>query len=238
MVLNFLAQLDGELSLKGTKVILTLNNGEVIDTPNYQNIEVVTVCNSYPRGFGANHNAAFELCNTTWFAVLNPDLKLDKSEPFTKLVNLCCNDQLSKVGLIAPKIIDEKGMPEDSVRENLSLWSVIKRQLFGRVIINEHIYHDQKTKFLWFGGMCLLLNSAAFKAVGGFDQRFFLYCEDYDLCARLHIHGYQLLYSPEISIVHMAQRDSHRSIHHFFLHISSLIRVWISAPFWRICFFG
>jgi GT2 family glycosyltransferase len=59
------------------------------------------------------------------------------------------------------------------------------------------------------------------------DQRFFLYYEDYDLCARPHIYGYQLLYFPDISIMHMTQRDSHRSMRHFFWHTSSLIKIYI-----------
>lgn len=238
MVLNFLDELNGESSLKGVKIILTINDGEVIDIPNYQNIEVVVVRNSSPKGFGENHNAAFKFCYTPWFGVLNPDLRLNEGEPFTKLADLCQHGQPKKVGLIAPMILDVQGKLEDSVRENLSPWSVIKRQLFGKLVIKEHAGHNDKTKFLWFGGMCLLINSAAFRDVGGFDERFFLYCEDYDLCARLHISGYKLLYSPNASIIHMAQRDSHRSTHHFFLHFASLLRVWTSPPFWRIHFFG
>lgn len=238
MVLNFLDELESESSLKGVKVILTINNGEVINTPSYQNIEVMIVRNSSPKGFGENHNAAFKFCNTPWFGVLNPDLRLNNGEPFTNLAGVRLDRHPSKIGLIAPKILDADGGLEDSVRENLSPWSVIKRQLFGRAVINESVFHDQKNKFLWFGGMCLLINSVAFKAIGGFDQRFFLYCEDYDLCARLHIAGYQLVYAPDISITHMAQRDSHKSKHHFFLHFSSLFRVWTSSPFWRIYFFG
>ena len=82
--------------------------------------------------------------------------------------------------------------------------------------------------------MCLVVNAQAWRAVQGFDERFFLYCEDYDLCARLYNAGYSLVVDDATCVVHDAQRDSHRSSRHLRWHLESLAKVWLSAAFWRV----
>jgi hypothetical protein len=69
--------------------------------------------------------------------------------------------------------------------------------------------------------------------VGGFDEGFFMYCEDFDICARLRLAGWPLAFMPQVQVVHAAQQLSHRSLRHFRWHISSLARMWSSANFWR-----
>jgi GT2 family glycosyltransferase len=237
MVEGLLSQLDEHSSLCGIKVIVTLNLSEEFFIKPYRNIQIFMISNSSPKGFGANHNKAFEYCTTPWFGVLNPDLRLAEEEPFTKLLELYQSDGKG-IGAIAPRIVNEHGSLEDSIRSNLTPWSVITRQFFGRrksIDINQH---QNDKGFFWLAGMCLLLNSAAFESIRGFDERFFLYCEDYDLCARLYACGYLLKYAPDYSIVHQAQRDSHRSFRHLYLHLSSLAKVWVSKSFWRVTLFG
>jgi GT2 family glycosyltransferase len=236
MVEGLLSQLDEQSSLLGVKVIVTLNLNEEFNIEPYQNIQIFIIRNVSPKGFGANHNKAFEYCTTPWFGVLNPDLRLAKEEPFTKLLDLYQSDT-KDIGVIAPRIVNECGSLEDSVRSNLTPWSVIARQFFGR---RKSIGVDQpeNTKgFFWLAGMCLLLNSAAFESIKGFDERFFLYCEDYDLCARLYASGYLLKYTPNYSIIHQAQRDSHRSFRHLYWHLTSLAKVWLSKSFWTVTLF-
>jgi GT2 family glycosyltransferase len=82
--------------------------------------------------------------------------------------------------------------------------------------------------------MFLGLRSKAFAAVGGFDPRFFLYCEDYDLCARLYNTGGTLALIPTASVIHDARRDSHRSARHLRWHLKSLVKVWTSSSYWRL----
>lgn len=234
MIERLLRELDEQPSLDGVCVVVTLNLiGESIATHDYRRLKVRTVCNAVPRGFGANHNAAFLHCRTPWFGVLNPDLSLDGGEPFTQLIRT--GEDIGRVGAVAPRIVNAVGEPEDSVRGNLTPWSLAQRQLLGRrkpLAVAGTARRGQP--FFWLAGMCLLLDAAAFRDVGGFDERFFLYCEDYDLCARLYNADYALKLEPRVSIVHEAQRDSHRSSRHLRWHVASLLKVWTSAAFWRV----
>jgi len=88
--------------------------------------------------------------------------------------------------------------------------------------------------FFWVAGMCVLVNANAYREINGFDERFFLYCEDYDLCARLYNRGYAIHFDAGSRVIHEAQRDSHRSFKHLKWHLSSLFKVWCSFAFLRV----
>ncbi len=236
MVTVLLSQLDNNVSLRGSHVIVTNNCLEIFEIQSYSNIYVTFVNNKYPLGFGKNHNNAFKFCDTSWFIVLNPDLRIIKDEPFTSAID-SIGATIGLVGVIGPTVVNEFGVIEDSVRSNLTPLSLLRRFMFGRVPELSLGNHSSSQTFFWFGGMCMLFNSSAFSKVGGFDERFFLYCEDYDICARLHDSGYILRFVPEAIVEHSAQRDSHKSMQYLFWHLKSLFRVWTSAIFWKITLF-
>ena len=231
---RLLTQLDRQPSLAGVRVVVTLNLAdEPFDASRYPRLALVGLRNAQPRGFGANHNAAFRHCQTPWFGVLNPDLTLPYGEPFTQLMR--SGTDADRVAVIAPRIVNAAGQPEDSVRANLTPWSLAARQLFGRrKALAVRGTSRRGEPFFWLAGMCLLLDAAAFRSVGGFDERFFLYCEDFDLCARLYNANYAIKLEPRTRLVHEAQRDSHRSLPHLRWHLASLAKVWTSAAFWRV----
>src|SRR5262245_15301006 len=60
----------------------------------------------------------------------------------------------------------------------------------------------------WVSGACMLVRRSAFEAVGGFDERYFLYWEDADLCRRLRAHGYHVRYVPNATAVHSVGQSS------------------------------
>ncbi len=216
------------------KIIITLNlSSEAFSTEDWPTLNIVLLRNKTPKGFGANHNTAFEFCNTPWFAVLNPDLRLPEN-PFPLLLERAAG--LTRLGVIAPRIVDSTGHTEDSVRENLTPWSLLRRKLnpqSGRVEA-----HETNEGFFWIAGMFMMFPSAAYLQVSGFDERFFLYCEDYDLCARLRRAGFSLAVETRVASVHHAQRDSHRSSRHLRWHLTSLIKVWTSSAYWWVMFRG
>lgn len=228
-----LDDLDAEPALAGAQVVVTLNIPEPFEPGRWAKLAITVLRNEAPKGFGANHNAAFAHCTTPWFVILNPDLRLVAGQPFTVLVAAAA--RAPRIGVIAPRIDNAAGAREDSVRSNLTPWSLVRRRLIGdRALADAQVPARQGAPFFWLAGMCLMFDAAAWRAIGGFDERFFLYGEDYDISARLYLAGYTLVVEPSVAVCHDAQRDSHRSTRHLRWHLASLLRIWTSSAFWRV----
>ena len=227
-LLDDIAQID---SPRITSIILTHNVPESAPAwPASLVDRIVTIDNRSPRGFGMNHNAAFLLCKTPYFTVMNPDLHIP-ADPFDALLAAFESTQDGDaaprgIGMVAPRIVTAKGHPEDSARSLMTPISIIRRR-FSR--------SHRKPAVLphWLAGMFLMVSSQAFRKVGGFDERFFMYCEDFDLCARFRLAGWDFKVADTATVIHSAQRASHRSRRHLGWHLSSLLKMWTSATFWR-----
>ena len=213
-------------------VIVTLNLAdEVFDASAHPGLRLLVIRNATPKGFAANHNAAFRQSVGTWFAVLNPDLRLPDPGTLRRLLA----PAESQVALRAPVVLNSAGRPEDSVRTNLTPWS-----LLGRALRLDRRPQQPKgrirrgRRFFWLAGMLLAIDRAAYRQIGGFDERYFLYCEDCDLCARLYVAGFSLELDPTVRVVHDAQRDSHRSFKHLRWHLASLAKYWMSTGCWKV----
>ena len=179
------------------------------------------ISNREPKGFGANHNAAFERCVDPFFCVCNPDVLLSSSDPFPRLIEPFHNP---KVGLVAPRVLTPAGRIENTARRlytpiELLAQKVRPANLGGRAD--------------WLAGMFLLFRSQAFRTVGGFDPRYFLYIEDVDICTRLRVAGWELLQHPEAEVIHDARKQSHRSLTYTRWHLAGMLRYWSSPGFWR-----
>jgi len=232
---QMLADLNALPNIAGTKVVVTLNlASEPFDPAPYGALKVVVVRNPRPKGFGANHNRAFAACDTPWFAILNPDLRFAQPDCFDRLLEEAAANP--GYALLAPVITNSAGGVEDAVRGNLTLQSLLRRRRLGAR--TAALQADRTPRpgqpFYWLAGMFLMVRSSAFQAVGGFDERYFLYCEDYDLSARLFNAGHALVQVQGAIAIHDAQRDSRRSLKHLGLHLSSLVKVWASPAFWRV----
>lgn len=214
-------------------IIVTLNLAdEDFDSSAFPELNIQIIRNPAPKGFGANHNAALSRCKTDWFAILNPDLRLE-CDPFPALFEAV--DRNSDVTLLAPRVLGPGGEIEDSVRENLTPLSLIRRRIFGRrAPASAHGPVRLGRPFVWFAGMFLLVRTDHLRALEGFDEHYFMYCEDFDLCARLFLSGRTMLQVPEATVVHHAQRHSHRALRPLLRHLRSLLRVWTSTVVWRV----
>ncbi len=206
------------------EVILTLNLPETLpfDVASFP-FPVKIVKNATPKGFGANHNAAFSMVRSEYFCVLNPDIRLN-NDPFPALISGLSGE---KAGVAGPLVLGPEGNIEDSARRFPTSGSIL-RKLFGRAgepdyaVAQSFVYPD------WIAGMFMLWRMTAFREVGGFDERYFLYYEDADICSRLPAAGYRVVLVPGALVTHHAQRASHRSPQYLRWHLSSMLRF-----FWK-----
>ena len=185
--------------------------------------------NSNPKGFGENHNNAFRSCDTKLFFVINPDLRLP-SNFFKNIIRELNN--VGSFGIATPKIIDSNGKNTDHLRENLSLLSIIKRHF-----LKNYLAKETKDKFLWLSGCFHIFNSETFKGLSGYNERFFMYCEDYEISARAFLKNLHLIVFDNVHAYHDAQRTSRKSLKLFLMHIRSLLMLWTGKIFWRICLY-
>jgi GT2 family glycosyltransferase len=188
-------------------------------------VPVRVLRNEVPRGFGANHNAAFRHARGDLFCVLNPDVRL-LSDPFPVLAR-----ELSSpgVGLAAPLIVGSDGAIQDSARRFPTPVSLLRKSFSPR----RGPDYATAAPFSpdWVAGMFMLFRREVYQDIGGFDERYLLYYEDVDLCARLRLKGYDIRVNPQARAVHDGQRESHGNPAYLARHLSSVLRYFLSRPY-------
>jgi GT2 family glycosyltransferase len=204
----------------GLKLIITENVPETPPLAGAQSrYPLQRIANSHIKGFGANHNTAFQYCETPFFCVVNPDIRLS-SNPFPTLLRTLDEQNAAAVG---PLVRASEGRIEDSARRFPTLGSLVRKAL------HEKRSPDYPTDagpaaVDWVAGMFVLFRSDAFRAIGGFDERYFLYYEDVDICWRLRNAGYTVVYEPRAEVTHNAQRASRQNLRLARHHVQSAVR--------------
>jgi N-acetylglucosaminyl-diphospho-decaprenol L-rhamnosyltransferase len=176
------------------------------------------------RGFGANHNAAFRESRGRFFCVLNPDIRLAK-DPFPVLIDALADE---RVGVAAPLVKNGVGEIEDSARR-FPTPAIILRKALGAKPGPDYAIGVKAVRADWIAGMFMVFRREVFERIGGFDERYFLYYEDVDLCARLHALGYDVVLDPSVPVVHEARRASHSDWRYRTLHLKSMLRFFLTT---------
>jgi N-acetylglucosaminyl-diphospho-decaprenol L-rhamnosyltransferase len=226
LVAALLTDLQTQCGDSSFEVILTLNLDE--DLPfglDRFTWPINVIRNLVAQGFGANHNQAFKLANGKYFCVVNPDIRL-VDNPFPALIAYLDD---SSVGVVAPLVLGADGAPEDSARLFPSPLQIF-RKISGKVRLD---YEVGALSFRpdWVGGMFMLYPTQIFQCLGGFDERYFLYYEDVDICARLRLQGYEVAVCVDANVVHHAQRASHKSFRYRRWHLRSMARFFLSPVY-------
>lgn len=230
LIANLLRDVELNCLETSIELILTLNIEEILPFMSDKfAFPIKVIRNANPMGFAANHNQAFTHATGQYFCVLNPDVGIDK-DPFPPLLACLKN---SSVGVAAPVVLGEGGEIEDSARHFPTPLKIICKAL-GKCKGSDYLIGAQTIYPDWAGGMFLLFSRAVFEKLSGFDQRYFLYYEDVDICARLRLLGYEVALCPQSSVVHHAQRSSHRSLRYFRWHLTSMMRFFFMPVFWRV----
>jgi GT2 family glycosyltransferase len=180
---------------------------------------VEKIVNASPKGFGANHNAAFTRCHTPLFCVVNPDVRLE-SDP---LASLSRTLEDRRVGVAGPLVRNPNGKLEDSARKFPTRTSLLLRA-FENHGGAAYPVDQGPLPVDWVAGMFMLFRRETYEALGGFDEAYFLYYEDVDICWRLRAKGYSVVYDPRAEIIHDARRASRGNLRLAAHHLASIFR--------------
>lgn len=210
-----------------SQIIVTLNIPEPeLDPLRWPHIKFRQ--NVSPKGFGANHNAALKDAKTEWLAIVNPDIRLTATT-FPGLLKAMAGAR--RTAMFAPLVVGPDGQPQDSARP-LPTITRIGRRVATRLSGREPPV-EPMSQAAWFAGMFLVVRHDAFAAVGGFDERFFMYGEDVALSVQLVRQGYRIQAAKGATVIHDARRATLRSFRHLRWHVGSLLRLWRWPSFYR-----
>lgn len=215
MVQRLLHQLAGISCI--ARVVVTLNIPEPAPEAPAQGwpFALDIRANASPRGFGANHNRALQGAQEPFVCVLNPDVQLlAGQQPFGALLDAAAREG---VGCAYPLQVDLAGKLQDSEREIPTPWALWRRR----------VLRQPQAGVEWVNAACIVLPLPVWQAVKGFDEAYFMYCEDVDLCLRVRLLGLRLQRAAA-RIVHEGQRASGREWRHLAWHVRSLLRLWSS----------
>ncbi len=156
-------------------------------------------------GYGPAANRAIAAAtNATHILLCNPDLTFPENFAATLLDPLVSEaPPFNKAACVIPRLVNADGSTQPSVGRFFTIRDLIADQFRPR----EHrkYLHPQPTTMQpidWAMAACLLLRKDAFDAVGGFDDRFFLYVEEVDLMRRLRNAGHEAWFFPAAAVTH------------------------------------
>lgn len=177
-------------------------------------------------GFGKGHNCIIKDIESEFHAIVNPDIIL-RNDAFSSILNFMKNQT---VGMCIPRIIDESGNLQKVYRRELTVKDMFIRMFLKNMFKKRQDYHtmqdmDYSRPFeVPFGqGSFLIIRTDLYKSLNGFDERFFMYMEDADLCKRVNDVS-KLVYCPYAEVVHKWEKGSHKNFKLFKIHINSMIR--------------
>jgi GT2 family glycosyltransferase len=185
--------------------MIVVNNDDGDSLKGLERKQKMKVVNLYRNaGFGPAANKGSKEAQGELLFFLNPDAEIMSSR-----INSIFNefDKDPRLGIIGPKIVNKDGTVEQwSAGKEINLPNLMLNNLgFSR---SRKIWESQiKVETDWVSGAALFVRKGFFLKRGGFDEKFFLYFEDMDLCKRAKKHGFSVLYFPDFFIKHEGGRS-------------------------------
>jgi GT2 family glycosyltransferase len=171
------------------------------------------VRNTENAGFGRACNQGIRLSRGPYVLLLNSDATVRPGAVET-LAGLL--DAQPGVGAAGPRTLNEDGTVQPSFGPDLTLWAEWRqrrlvegvrrreRRALRRITVAASREHEPE----WLSGSCLIARRSALESVGLFDEAFFLYEEDADLCRRLRKAGWRIVFTPSAEVVHRQGRST------------------------------
>lgn len=183
--------------------IIVLDNDSLDDTKeileNYPGITFIE--NGANIGFSKANNIGAKQAQGEYLLFLNPDTKI-RQDAVQILLDYISRD--SKVGIVAPQLLEGKKI-QQSVSNFPTLWGAMQEYFLGKKkAYSQYAPNtDKEVEVKVVYGAAMLIKKDVFNPVGGFDERYFLYYEDIDLCKKISQMGLKIMYLPHAKIDHL-----------------------------------
>lgn len=190
--------------------------------------QVKLIRNEENTGFGHGHNKVLEELCSDYHVVINPDITINQNV----ILDLCNYlEGHPDIAMITPRILNEDGSEQFLPKYCPTIRYVIISK-FGpfrylRKRYTRETENLQKATDVEFCTGCFfVIRTPLFQELGGFDKRYFMYCEDADLSRRVKEKG-RIVFYPEVSVVHKWKRDNTGNIKGITRFLSSLVKYFL-----------
>ncbi len=222
LLLNCLGSLNGSFKTISVNIFIQDNNSE----DNFYRVKIlfpnVTIHKHTTNiGFSKAINSGISKGKSRYVLILNPDTEFINTH-FIETIKYM--DQNPDVGILGPKILNM----DKSVQGSARAFPTFSTALFGRNTILTKLFpnnpiskknilnsNDKSNQILevdWVSGACMLIRREALIEVGVMDERFFMYFEDTDLCKRMQLKNWRVIYHPAFNIKHVVGGSSSQCV--------------------------
>lgn len=197
----------------------------------------------YPEnpGYGVANNRVLNPSSDDFLLVLNPDAELAVDALAVALDFL---KRHPDVVAVAPRVVNEDGDREFLCKQRPGVFTFLLRGFapnwlkarFEKRLAQFDMREETADGVLTANvpiasGCCLLMRGDAFRDMGGFDERYFLYFEDFDLCVRLGRQG-RIVYLGTMNVIHHGGNAARKGLWHIYQFLRSGLRFFASTG-WR-----
>lgn len=188
--------------------------------------------NGSNKGFGHANNAVLPLISSDYHFIINPDIILESNAVGAMTDYM---EQHPDAVMAVPKLLS----PDGSEQFTPKLTPTLKFMIGGRLERFGGVFKKWRDEYTLRGknvtepfecGFCsgcfICIRTEVFKAVGGFDERYFLYSEDADLTREAQRYG-KTVYLPGVSVIHAWERAYMKKKKYFFIQLSSMFKYFI-----------
>jgi GT2 family glycosyltransferase len=162
------------------------------------------------HGFGHANNRALMTCNARYVLFLNPDTEI-RDGTFAELVSIM--DARPSVGLAGCRQITPEGRLDLTIRSFPNALRALGEAVAAERVVprrpgwlgereTDPAAYERETSCDWTSGSFMLARREALESAGCFDERFFMYCDETDLCRRLKTAGWDVRHFPQMTILH------------------------------------
>jgi N-acetylglucosaminyl-diphospho-decaprenol L-rhamnosyltransferase len=195
--------------IRGAHAIVSDNASQDGSLETIADLPVERIALPVNGGFSHGCNAGWRRGTSPYVLFLNPDARIDETA-LARLVDVL--ESRPSAGAVAPRIAHDDGSLDYSQRRFPQLRStyaqaVFLHRLFPRApwtdeLVRDPAAYERTGTPDWVSGACILVRRAVLEQLGGFDEGFFMYCEDIDLCRRIWDAGWEVVFEPSALIVH------------------------------------
>jgi GT2 family glycosyltransferase len=193
--------------------------------------EARLVVNALNGGYSQACNLGILGTDAPYVMVLNSDIEFNRGGPLEMAGWM---EQNPGVGAAGPRVLNSDGSIQFSCRDFPSLTVSLGHAFLGELFPanpftrSYHMKdcgHDRDMAVEWVSGAAMMLRRSAYEEAGGFDEGYFMYVEDVDLCWRLRRAGWEIRYFPDVEILHhIARASSQQSTRMLYHHHRSMFR--------------